>query len=183
MSDTNNEAGGVKSMLNKAQDAVGGMVGMASASTAGSHDAQAFVSNACIGDLYEIEAGKLALERSRSDAVRAYAAMMVDHHTTALHQMKSALRSAEVTSEYSDLAPTRELDERREGMIKHLREAPDDKFDETYLDQQKLAHQETLTLHKGYASHGPNPQLRSVAQGGVPMVERHLAAARRIGAH
>jgi putative membrane protein len=185
MSDDNNqhEAGGLKHALNKASDAIGGMVGMASASSAGSHSSEAFVMNACVGDLYEIEAGRLAAQRARSDAVREFGAMMVEHHTTAMHQMKSALMSSEVTSVLPNLQPTQELDNRREGMIKHLAEASDGAFDKTYLDQQRLAHQETVALHKGYAEHGDNPQLRSVALGGLPMVERHLAALGKIGVH
>ena len=183
MADEHNEAGGLKATLNKASDLVGGMVGMASASTAGAHDSQAFVMNACVGDLYEIEAGRIAVQRAASPGVREFGAMMVEHHTTAMHQMQSALASSEVTQVLPNLSPTTELDHRRQGMIKHLLEAPADAFDRTYLDQQKLAHQETVTLHKGYAEHGENPQLRSVALGGLPMVERHLKAVGQIGVH
>ncbi|MFN3522547.1 MAG: DUF4142 domain-containing protein [Phenylobacterium sp.] len=165
---------GAQGAMDKMQDMVGGMVGMASASTAGSHDTGAFVKNACIGDLYEIDAAKLALQRSRTDEVRSFAQMMVDHHMTAAHQMVSALKSSEVTRQYSDLKPTTELDERRKGMIEHLEKAPDQSFDDMYLDQQKMAHQEAIALHKGYAESGDNAQLRSVAAGALPMVQRHL---------
>lgn len=177
------ENGGLKDAANKVQDMVGGMVGMASAATAGSHDARAYIANACIGDLYEIEAGRLAIQRGRSEAVREFGAMMVEHHTTAMHQMRSALRSHEVTDEIPDAAPVVALDARRAGMLKHLEEAADDVFDHTYLDQQRMAHQETLALHDGYAENGGNPQLRSVARGGRPMVARHLKMLGRIGVH
>jgi putative membrane protein len=50
----NGEHGGLKSVIDKAQDMIGGVVGMASATTAGSHDSEAFVTNAVMGDLYEI---------------------------------------------------------------------------------------------------------------------------------
>lgn len=183
MSNENDERGGAKGLADKIQDKVGGMVGMASASTAGSHKGEAFVANACMGDLYEIEAGRLAMSRSRSEPVRQFAAMLVEHHTTAMHQMRSALRSREVTGQFERLAPTHELDNRRRGMLEHLRDAPDDDFDKMFLDQQRLAHQESVALHKGYAENGDNPQLRSVALGGLPMVERHLEAVRRIGTH
>lgn len=177
------EKGALGKMADKAQDMAGGMVGMMSASTAGSHSARAFVENACIADLYEIEAGRLALRRSRSDAVREFGGTMVEHHTTAMHQMRSALRSHEVTDPLPDLQPTAELDKRRSGMIDHLRDAPDDDFDKMYLDQQKLAHQEAIALHRGYAENGDNPQLRSVAAGGLPMVVRHEKMLHRIGTH
>jgi putative membrane protein len=177
------EEGGLKGLADKAQDAVGGMVGMASAATAGAHDGEAFVANACTGDLYEVEAARIALDRARSDSVRGFAEMMVAHHTTAVHQMKSALRSSEVTSQFKALAPATALDERRQGMLQHLREAAEGDFDKAYLDQQKLAHQEALTLHQGYADHGDNPQLRALAAGGAPMIQRHLRALSRVGVH
>lgn len=173
----------VKGALNKAGDMVGGLVGQAAAATAGSHSAAAFVTNACVSDLYEIEAGRLAAQRARNDATREFGLMMVEHHMTAKHQMQAALMSSEVTRFLPDLQPTTQLDDRREGMLKHLREAPADDFDKTYLDQQRLAHQEAITLHKGYAENGDNPQLRSVAIGGLPMVQRHLKAIERLGVH
>ena len=175
--------GGLKGALNKAGDMVGGMVGKASAASAGSHDSEAFVKNACVSDLYEVEAGRLAMERARSDAVRELGMMMVDHHTTATHQMQAALMSSEVTRFLPDLKPTTQLDDRRNGLLKHLVEAPAQDFDKAYLDQQRTAHQEAITLHRGYAENGDNPQLRSVAIGGLPMIERHLKAIERIGVH
>ena len=60
-------------------------------------------------------------------------------------------------------------------MLEHLEAAPDDKFDETYLDQQVLAHKETVDLMTGYAASGDNWQLRSFAEGTAPVVQRHLA--------
>jgi putative membrane protein len=177
------KSGGLKGALNKAGDMVGGMVGKASAATAGSHDSEAFVMNACVSDLSEVEAGRLAMERARSDATRELGMMMVEHHTTAAHQMQAALMSSEVTRVLPNLKPTTQLDSRREGLLKHLREASADDFDKLYLDQQRTAHQEAITLHKGYAENGDNPQLRSVALGGLPMIERHLKTIERIGVH
>lgn len=182
MSDDKQQDGPLSGALHKVQDMVGGAVGMASA-TAGSHSSEAFVQNATVGDLYEIEAGSLAMRRARSDAVRAFGQMMVEHHTTSAHQLQSALLSSEVTRQFPDLQPSGEMDARRAGLLKHLLDADDDAFDRMYVDQQKLAHQETATLLKGYAENGDNPQLRSVALGAVPMVERHLGVLRTLGVH
>lgn len=176
-------AGAVKGAFNQAADTLGGMVGMASASTVGSRVSEAFVSNASAGDLYEIEAGMMAARRGRSESVRAFGEMMIAHHTTSLHQMQSALMSSEVADALPDPMPAPALDARRQNMLTHLHEASDDDFDDVYLDQQRLAHRETVTLLRGYAGNGDNPQLRSVAAGGLPMVERHLKAIERIGRH
>jgi putative membrane protein len=183
MSENENKDGPLKGMVSKMQDMVGGVVGLASASSAGGHDSQAFVTNAGIGDLYELEAGAMALMRARSDSVREFARMMVEHHTTSMHQMQSALSSSEVTSSLPSLKPVTALDERRQGMIDNLRDADDDAFDGRYMAQQKMAHQETATLLRSYLDHGDNLQLRSVARGALPMVERHSKSIERVGAH
>ena len=182
MSGNDHEKAGLKGAVDKAQDMIGGVVGMSSAAT-GARDAAAFATNAGIGDLYEIEAARIALQRSRSDGVRAFAAMMAEHHTTSKHQMQSALSSSEVRREHPDLLPAMELDQRRQGMIDNLLDAPDDDFDARYLDQQRMAHRETASLLEGFVEHGTNPQLRSFAMGGLPMVRRHLKALQNVGAH
>ena len=162
--------GEIKNTLDKAVDAIGGTVGKMSAGTAVT--AEQFVQNATIGNLYELAAAKLALARSTSPDVKLFAVKMIADHMTAMHQMQSALE----TSETQGVAPPdNALDTRRESMVKHLQEAPDDAFDETYVDQQLLAHEETVTLMHTYRDGGDNPQLRSVAAGAAPVFERHLS--------
>jgi putative membrane protein len=172
--------GGLRGTVDKLQDKLGSMMGMASAGTAGSSAADAFVANAGVGSLYGIEASRIALQRSRSEPVRAFAQMMIEDHTTALHQLASALRTNEVREDHPSLELPTELDARRSTMVDHLRKAPDADFDERYVDQQRSAHAETLTLLRGYAQIGDNPQLRSVARSAIPMAERHQATAGRI---
>jgi putative membrane protein len=155
----------------------------AAGDVAGKMGSKAFVTKACVSDLYEVQAGRLAAEQGRSDAVREFGQMMVEHHTSAKHQMQAALMSSEVTRFLPDLKPVTTLDERREGMLDQLRLASGDDFDRTYLDQQRQAHEEAVSLLGDYAATGDNPQLRSVALGGLPMVERHLSAVERIGLH
>ena len=152
----------------KTMDTVGGIVGKASAATMGSVSTGSFVSNARIGDLYEIEAAGEALKRSRSPEVRLVAEALIADHMTSVHQMNSALRMGEAGVE----APT-ELDGRRRGMIDHLREADDDQFDSVWLDQQRLAHSETVSLFDGFSKHGSDPQLRSYASAMLPGLKLH----------
>src|SRR3982751_3894234 len=124
MTEHENHHGGLKGLVDKAQDMMGGMVGLAAAGPA-SRDTETFAANAAIGDLYEIHAGRIAAQRGRSEEVRMLGAMMVEHHTTSMHQMQSALMS----SETPDLPAVTALDQRRQGMIDNLRNATDDAFD------------------------------------------------------
>jgi putative membrane protein len=163
-------SGEIKNTLDKVVDTLGGTAGRMSAGT--TVGADAFVQNATIGNLYELTAAELALTRSQSPDVQMFARKMIEDHMTAMHQLQSALE----TSETAGVAlPDNALDGRRESMVKHLRDAPDDAFDTTYVEQQVLAHEETVTLMRTYRDGGDNPQLRSVAAGAAPVFERHLA--------
>src|SRR5690606_22284876 len=126
-------SGEIKETMNKVTDAIGGTVGKMGASMTTSPDG--VVEQAAIGDMYELLAGRLALERSRNDRVRMMAKKMGDDHTTTSHHLMAAL---EMTETRGVAAPAAELDTRRETMLKHLTEASDEEFDRTYLDQQVL---------------------------------------------
>ena len=163
-------ASGIKNAVDKVTDAIGGTVGKASAATTTSADT--FVENAAIGDLYEIAAARVALSRAHSEQLRSAANKMIDDHTTATNHLKAAL---EMNETHGVRSAPKALDSRRETMLKHLEDAPADAFDSTYLDQQVLAHEETVSLMRSYSEGGDNPQLRSFASGTLPVVERHLS--------
>ncbi|WP_197422084.1 MULTISPECIES: DUF4142 domain-containing protein [unclassified Sphingomonas] len=171
------ENGPIKDMVNKVADTFGGAVGQVSAAVVSTPDG--FVESAAIGDRYEIAAGRIALARSRNPQVQQLARQMIVDHTTNTHHLLAALEMNETRG----VAPPPDgLDTRRETMIRHLEESRDEVFDVNYLDQQVLAHEETVTLMKSYGARGENVQLRALAQGAAPVVERHLAHVKRVRA-
>src|SRR5690554_1095479 len=111
------------------------------------------------------------------DGPLSLARKMLLDHTTAKHQMSAALEMKETNGVST---PPQSLDTRHEAMLKHLSDSPEDDFDTTYLNQQVLAHEETVSLMRNYADNGDNPQLRSQALGTLPVVERHLDEAKMI---
>ena len=157
------------------QDAVGAAVGQTSAATVGSHDTAAFVSNASQGDMYEIQAAKIAETRSKNPAVTAFAKQMVTDHTALMNAMKPLAIAAGQT-------PAAKLDERRQGFIDNLKSASAADFDKTYIDQMVATHKEALTLMQGYADGGPDAGLKGGAAKAIPMVQSHLAKAEAIQA-
>jgi putative membrane protein len=160
-----------RGLTGKAKELVTGVMGRVAARTAGGLSSTAFIRNAAIGDMYEIEAARLALTRAQSPRVQEIAQQMIDDHTTSTHQLQSALRMNETRGETS---PPASVDARRHAMLDSLREAADDEFDRAYLDQQVLAHKETVELMTSYRDKGKNAQLRSFAAGTAPVVTRHL---------
>lgn len=161
--------------VNTAQDIAATGVGMASAVTHGA-TAAAYVPAAAMADMYEIEAGKIALQRSKTPAVRKLAQMIIDDHTAMSAKMKAALPQAA-----PGITPPAGLDARRTGMLNNLKVAGDSDFDLAYLHQQLGAHTEALTLHSEYAKAGDNPGLKALAADAVPMIQKHLSEIKDAG--
>lgn len=160
--------------VNTVQDVAAGPVGLASAATIGA-TTEGFVPAAAMADMYEIEAGKIAVERGKSADVKKFGQMMIDHHTKMANEMKAALKAANIAE------PPPTLDDRRQGMLNNLKAAGDTDFDGAYLHQQLAAHLEALTLHKTYASRGDNAALKALAEKAQPVVQSHIDELRRIG--
>ncbi|WP_293905064.1 DUF4142 domain-containing protein [Phenylobacterium sp.] len=162
------DAGTSKAAVNAAQDATGAAVGAVSAATtAATNSTDGFVTGLVTGGLYEVQAGQIAGKKAQSPGVKAFAKMMVTDHTAMSKAAEPAVKAS------GKPVPT-ELDERRKGMIDNLNAAKPADFDAAYLSQQEAAHQETLTLLKGYADGGDDAGLKAVATGAIPKVQAHL---------
>ena len=161
--------------VDKAQDMASGPVGQTSAATMGSNMVSAYVPNAAMGDMYEIQAADIALQRSQNAQVKELATMLKTDHTAASNAMKAMLPQAA-----PDLAPPTALDQRRQGLIDNLRSASADNFDRTWVDQQIAAHNEALTLHRGFSDQ--DSPLAAHARSVVPKIEAHLRRAEEIKA-
>src|SRR5690606_27231850 len=101
--------------------------------------------------------------------------MIKTDHTAASNAMKALLPQAA-----PDVTPPTELDERRQGMIDNLRSASAETFDRTWIDQQIAAHNEALTLHRGFSNNTDAPQLAEHARTVTPKIEAHLRRAEEI---
>ena len=166
-------AGGQTPAVNAAQDAMAGPVGQVSAATVGANTLQGYVMNAAMGDMYEIEAAKIAQQKSGNAEVKALAKMIQADHTAASNEMKPLVSAAGQT-------PPTALDQRRQGMIDNLNAAPADQFDKVYLTQQVAAHEEAVTLHRGYADNGDNAGLKGHAAKVLPKIQAHLDKAKAL---
>lgn len=158
---------GSNPVSNMAQDAASAAVGTTSAVTLG-RTTEGFVTNAAIADMYEIESARLAAKQAQSPELKQFAQKILDDHTKMSGDLKKAAGGAQGVT-----VPTA-MDERRQGMIDNLKQAPAGNFDQVYRTQQVAAHQESLTLHQTYAENGDNPQLKALAAQHTPMIRMHL---------
>lgn len=128
-----------------------------------------YIAMAGASDLYEIESSRLALEKSRNTEVRDFARMMIAQHTETTTKLTNAARTAGLAPDQPMLMPM------QQEMMAELRRADaGDRFDRTYLAQQRRAHDMALALHSGFAQNGSPDALRQVAQAAVPIIEEHI---------
>lgn len=154
--------------VNTVQDAAAGPVGVGTAAIVGG-DTEGYLRNATLGNLYEIQAGEIAMEMGGSEEVRQIGQRIVEDHRALQQQMEAALANTDV-----EFTPPTELDERRQGMIDNLHAASSDTFDAAFLHQQEAAHLEAITLHEGYEARGDIDALQQVAVEASDVIETHL---------
>jgi putative membrane protein len=161
--------------VNVAQDAAGAATGLATAAV-GAVSSEAFVRDAGMGDMYEIESAKMALERSKSAEVKALAQMILTDHTASAEKMKQLAASGQV----KEPLPT-ELDERRKGLLDNLRGSGGTDFDGRYIKQQAAAHHEAYLLVTGYGEAGSDATLKAFANEVAPKIKMHMDMAQKLG--
>ena len=94
--------------------------------------------------------------------------MIIADHTRLSSELTAAAQSAGVPTPPPSLAP------HHAQMLEQLRATPAGNFDAVYRQQQVLAHQEALNVHRTYAASGDVPALRAAATRAVPAIEMHL---------
>ena len=138
---------------------------------------RAFVNRAAVDDLFEIRAAELAQRRSTNDAVKAFAARLIEDHTNSTSGLLDALHQAHLVSVES--IPTI-LDRPRQAQLSQLEGLGAADFDQRYMAVQMATDQETLSLLQGYMATGDNTVLRQYAHAVMPTVAEHLDMAQRI---
>jgi putative membrane protein len=123
-----------------------------------------FVSMAAMSDMLEIQSSKLALEKARSQDVKAFAQQMITDHTAASQKLQSA----------TGLKPPAALDQKHAVMLKKLTDASAAQFDSAYVTMQAQAHKEAVQLFQTYATSGDDAALKSFASATLPTLKQHL---------
>jgi putative membrane protein len=136
---------------------------------------QAFVNAAAGTDMFELQAANLALTRSKTPAVRRFAAMMLRDHRHSSAELQKALAEAEKT-----LVPAAALPPERQKDVLKLTTAELPDFDETYMKTQVEAHEDALQVLQHYAETGQTTSLKAFAGNTVAAVQLHHDHARQL---
>ena len=151
--------------------------GMGTAFAATSND---FVDNAAAGGIAEIETSRLALEKSSSADIKAFANMMITDHSKANDELAALARKNDI-----EVPDTTTLVKQAKEKILEVR---DESFDTAYANNQVKAHEETIELFKKEANTVTDDklkgatELKAFAQKMLPALEKHLAEAKKLQA-
>jgi putative membrane protein len=132
-----------------------------------------FTTLAAQGGLAEVELGKVAQQKSRNDAVTAFAKRMVDDHC------KSNARLAELAKQGGLPLPTEPAPDQIE-MRQRLSALNGTAFDAEYMRAQVTDHQKTVQLLLWVIASGENADLQRFASGILPDVLHHLQLAQAL---
>lgn len=135
-----------------------------------------FVRQAAISDLFEIQAGRLALDMSQNQNIKQFAQEMVNDHQKTTDQ----LRSIEERRDREREELPKHLDKDYTDKLDRLKEASGVSFDREYLRSEINNHEQAVALFQSYARTGENSELKSWAERTLPVLEKHLQNARTI---
>jgi putative membrane protein len=139
-----------------------------------------FVATAASGSALEVEASKLAMERTKNASVRNFAQKMVDDHSKASAELR-ALPTASSVGNLSAMIP------KHNEQLKKLRELQGAAtFDREYATKIGVSvHEETIDLFQKAADAAADSQIKAFAQKKLPELREHLkmaqAMAREVG--
>jgi|SRR5690554_942572 putative membrane protein len=135
-------------------------------------DSESFMEEIYQNNLAEVELGKLALEESGSDKVKAFAQLMIDEHKSASVELKKLAQRKKF-----ELPDDTSLINKTKKQILSLRD--DESFDLAYASNQVRAHELTLQVfQRGQRS--DDAEILAFAEKYLPMIEKHLIKARQL---
>lgn len=139
-----------------------------------------FVSSAASACTLEVEASRVALEKSKTPAVRNFAQKMVDEHS----KVGAELRALNVASSVGNVAA---MSPKEGEQLRKLKELQGREFDREYAAQIGVAaHQEAVNAFQKAATSATDTQLKTFAQAKLPGLREHLkmaqALAKNVGA-
>jgi putative membrane protein len=132
-----------------------------------------FAIKAAQANFAEVELGKLAQQKAMSEDVKKFAQMMIDDHTKALDDLKSAAGTKNVTW------PTT-LDAEHKKLSDKLSKLNGNAFDREYMQAMVDGHKKVAADLRKESQSGSDSDLKTWASKTLPTVEAHLKQAETV---
>jgi putative membrane protein len=125
----------------------------------------------------EIEEGNLALQKSRSSAVKRLARMIVDDHTRLKQQGQALARQLSISPM---MPPGDRSKEKARQTMEKLRSTSGSSFDSLWTDVQVTGHVKTLDELDRMESMARHDSLKTMIIHAKPVIRKHLDQAREV---
>jgi putative membrane protein len=135
---------------------------------------ESFLASVAAGNQFEIDSSKLALERTKSAAVKEFAYRMVDDYGSAAARFKEAVSRAKLSP------PPENLDARHQAMLDDLKARDAASFDKAYVESQVKVLRDIADLFRTYATIGDDARIKRFAQELMLTVRSHFDDASRL---
>jgi putative membrane protein len=138
------------------------------------------VDHMIIGDSIEVEAAKLAAARTQNAAVKDLANMLVTDHSSHLDNLHKLAGKKDIGREANPADTSESMAIR---MLTEMRSMPADSgFDREFVRHQIMHHMHEIDALKTLRPAAKDDDLQHDIDRTMPVLERHLAQARQVGA-
>jgi len=134
----------------------------------------AFLARTVAASVFEVESSRLALGKSRSSDVRAFADRVIADRTLADDTFDKAVVEAKLA------VPTDQMDPSQRLVVQDLKTKNATAFDEQYVQTQYTASVETVEMFRAYAAGGDNARLQQFARDLLPVLREQLALVKKL---
>lgn len=124
-------------------------------------------------NMAEVEAGKVAAQKARSDEVKKFAQHMVDDHGKMLQEVQQLAQSKGVDLPKS---PSK----KHQAAMKKLESASGEQFDKAYMSAMVNDHRDTVKKVEKIANSSKDPEVKGAAQKALPDIKHHLQMAQEL---
>jgi len=128
---------------------------------------QAFIKDACNDNLFEIQAGQIAVQKAQDDQIKQFAQMLIKDHTQANQQLKQIAQSANVQLE-------EKLDAVHQAKLQKMQKCPASEFTRKYVFDQAAGHTNDVLEFQYQSQNAQNPQVKQFATQILPKLQQHL---------
>jgi putative membrane protein len=136
---------------------------------------QQFVDFAAQTDMVEANLGQMAGSVASAQPVKDYAQMLVTDHTNDFNQLYTVAQQANLTR------PNAIGAEQNKAMIDPFQKLKGAAFDHKYAQEMIAGHTKAIAVYKKEAADAQNPALKSYAEQVLPVLQKHLDAAKALG--
>jgi putative membrane protein len=130
----------------------------------------AFVTEAAMGGMAEVELGQLASDKAQSDQVKQFAQRMVTDHGKANDELKSLAQRKNIT------LPT-EVGAKHKATKDRLSKLSGSAFDRAYMQEMVADHRKDVSEFQRESRSGKDPDVKAWAAQTLPTLQEHMQLA------